>query len=71
MALSLAWISRSLLSTPGTSRMATRLSPCWKTLIGGNAPVPAVPPRNQSRALTMRVQTEARPLPKLPLRPAI
>ena len=29
-------------------RLATRLSPCWKTLMGGNAPVPAVAPLSQS-----------------------
>jgi hypothetical protein len=33
---------------PASSMMATRFSPCWKTLMGGNAPVPVVAPRNQS-----------------------
>src|SRR5690349_16352784 len=46
--LSLASIWRSTLSTPGSSMIATKSSPCWKILIGGKAPVPAVLLPNQS-----------------------
>ena len=46
--LSLASIWRSTLSTPGSSTIATKSSSCWKTLIGGKAPVPAVLLPNQS-----------------------
>ena len=63
MVLSLAWISRSVFFDASQLEMATRLSPCWKTLMGGKAPVPAVAPRSQSlsrRDLERPLQIEQR-----------
>jgi len=45
---SLVCICRLLFSTPGSSIIAKMSSPCWKTLIGGNRPRPAVASSSQS-----------------------